>query len=266
MDRILTKDHVILEEDLNKYLEDIQNKQDIISDLETIRQGAAKGATSIQDISHLATKEQINSINQVSWSILEDTFIDYEYVDLGLPSGTLWASCNVGATSPEEYGDYFAWGETTTKSDYRSSNSVTYGLSISELESRGITDTDGNLTATYDAATANWGDNWRMPTLYEMKELGDICTWEWVTVDGVNGSKVTGPNGNSIFLPAAGYYNGTKLGDTERRGTYWSATVFVNNSNITYGHLGYFYSENHKLYVDSFYYGYPIRPVININN
>ena len=177
-------------------------------------------------------------------------------VDLGL--SVYWASCNVGAESPEEYGDYFAWGETTTKSDYSSSISVTYGLSIEELKSRGIIGSDGNLTAEYDAATANWGDNWRMPTLAEMEELIDNCTWEWTTQNGVYGRKVTGPNGNSIFLPAAGYRVSTSLKDAGSYGYYWSATPSNYSSDARY------------LYFDSGYYdwnfydrneGHTVRPV-----
>ncbi|MBQ4621338.1 MAG: hypothetical protein IJB28_01640, partial [Bacteroidaceae bacterium] len=122
----------------------------------------------------------------------------HETVDLGLPSGLRWATCNVGASSPEEYGDYFAWGETTTKSSYTSSNSTTYNLSVPTLQSRGIIGSDGNLTAAYDVATANWGGSWRMPTLDEMEELLNKCTWTWTTQNGVKGRKVTGPNGNSI--------------------------------------------------------------------
>ena len=148
----------------------------------------------------------------------------FQAVDLGLPSGLLWASCNVGAESPEEYGDYFAWGETTTKSNYTGSNSVTYGLSISELESRGIIDAAGNLTAAYDAATANWGEDWRMPTLDEMKELINECKWESTSVNGVNGRLFTGPNGNSIFLPAAGCRYNESLNEAGYYGDYWSAT------------------------------------------
>ena len=90
-------------------------------------------------------------------------------VDLGL--SVKWASCNLGAESPVDYGSYFPWGETTTKSDYSESSNTTYGLSISELESRGIIDSDNNLTASYDAAMANWGNDWRMPTQDEVKEL-----------------------------------------------------------------------------------------------
>ena len=177
-------------------------------------------------------------------------------VDLGL--SVKWASCNVGAESPEEYGDYFAWGETTTKSDYSSSTSVTYGLSISELESRGIIGADGNLTAAYDAATANWGGNWRMPTLDEMKELLDECTWEWTTMNGVYGRKVTGPNGNSIFLPAAGYRYGTSLYYAGSYGYYWSATP-LGTGNNAYGL--YFNSDYYDWRSIGRYYGQAVRPV-----
>jgi hypothetical protein len=148
----------------------------------------------------------------------------HEYVDLGLPSGLKWATCNVGANSPEEYGDYYAWGETSTKSDYSSSNCPTYGLSYSELQSQGYIDSEGNLTAQYDAATANWGGSWRMPTYDELKELRDNCTWRWTTQNGVKGYKVEGPNGNSIFLPAAGYRDGSSLYRAGSRGDYWSST------------------------------------------
>jgi hypothetical protein len=185
---------------INKKLIHFKNKQKF-EELANNDQILDTSIVFIQDSKEISTHGTL--YKTVNWSIL-DPFNGHEYVDLGLPSGTLWASCNVGATSPEEYGDYFAWGETSTKSDYTISNSITSGLSISELESRGIIDASGNLTAAYDAATANWGDKWRMPTLDEIKELVNQCTWEWTTQNGVNGCKVVGPNSNSIFLPAAG--------------------------------------------------------------
>ena len=182
---------------------------------------------------------------------------EIQAVDLGL--SVKWASCNVGASSPEEYGDYFAWGETTTKSSYTESNSVvTYGLSISELESRSIIDADGNLTAAYDAATANWGDNWRMPTRDEMKELIDNCTWKWTTQNGVNGYKVTGPNGNSIFLPAAGCRLNTSLYDAGSYGYYWSATSY---SLSDYAYFLNFGSVDYDCYCNSRDYSQVVRPV-----
>lgn len=177
-------------------------------------------------------------------------------VDLGL--SVYWASCNVGADSPEEYGDYFAWGETKPKSSYSSDNSVTYGLSISTLESRGIIDANGNLTAEYDAATANWSSAWRMPTLTEMKELYNNCTWEWTTQNGVYGRKVTGPNGNSIFLPAAGYRDSASLNFAGSDGRCWSATPGSGSDDACYL---YFYSDNYYWYYNGRYYGHTVRPV-----
>ena len=178
-------------------------------------------------------------------------------VDLGL--SVYWASCNVGAESPEEYGDYFAWGETTTKSSYTEKNNVTYGLSISELESRGIIDADGNLTAAYDAATANWGNDWRMPTLDEIKELISQCTWVWTTQNGVKGRKVTGPNGNSIFLPAAGCRGNTSLISAGSLGYYWSASPY---SDSYYAYYLNFRSDYYdwNYYVNR-YNGQAVRPV-----
>ena len=141
----------------------------------------------------------------------------HEYVDLGL--SVKWATCNVGANSPEEFGQYFAWGETTTKAEYTADNSTTYGKTMNDIS--------GN--AQYDAATANWGGNWRMPTSDELYELIDNCTWKWTTQNGVNVYKVTGPNGNSIFLPAAGYRYGASLDNAGNYGDYWSSSP---NNNI----------------------------------
>ena len=116
----------------------------------------------------------------------------HEYVDLGLPSGLKWATCNVGAIKPEEYGDYFAWGEIKPKQRYDDDN-YTYKSNPETLP----------LSA--DAANVNWGGKWRMPTKAEQDELRNYCTWEWTTLNGEKGYKVISKkNGNSIFLPAAG--------------------------------------------------------------
>ncbi len=159
----------------------------------------------------------------------------HEFVDLGLPSGLKWATCNVGASSPEDYGDYFAWGETSPKAEYTEENSVTYGLSISELQTQGYIDNEGNLTSSYDAATVNWGGSWRMPTREQMLELVEHCEWEWTQVNGVDGAKVTGPNGNSIFLPAAGDRYGSSLYYAGEYGFCWNSTPDESNSNSAYG-------------------------------
>ena len=187
------------------------------------------------------------------------TLNGHDWVDLGLPSGLKWATCNVGASSPEEYGDYFAWGETTTKSSYTESNSTTWDLSTSKLKSRGIIGYDGNLTAAYDAATTNWGSKWRMPTLDEIKELNEECTWTWTTQSGVKGYKVTGPNGKSIFLPTAGFRSGSGLYGRGSLGDFWSATLGENDGGGAYDL--YFLDGWHSWSYNRRYYGQSVRPV-----
>lgn len=146
---------------------------------------------------------------------------NHEWIDLGL--SVKWATCNVGANSPEEYGNYYAWGEIETKDKYLESNSLTYGLRMSELESLGYIDRKGNLTTSYDVATTNWGEGWRMPTYYEIRELYDECDMTWTILNGITGCYFTGPSGKSIFLPAAGCFDSGSYG-VGRRGYYWSAT------------------------------------------
>ena len=184
----------------------------------------------------------------------------HKYVDLGLPSGLKWATCNVGADFLEDYGDYFAWGETTTKAGYTEENSLTSRLTISELQSQGIIDGDHNLTPSYDAARANWGGSWRMPTEAEQRELIYNCTLEWTTQNGVNGCKVTGPNGNSIFLPTAGYRYGSSLINAGEYGYYWSSTPYESNSNSAY-YLEFSSSSYHYVGWYGRYYGRSVRPV-----
>lgn len=137
----------------------------------------------------------------------------HEWVDLGLPSGVKWATCNVGASLPGEYGDYYAWGETETKDSYDSYNCSTMYVPMDDIS--------GN--PQYDVARKEWGDSWRMPTYEEQEELLNNCSWELTTENGFNGYKVTGPNGNSIFLPAAGYRYGTTLNFDGYYGGYWSS-------------------------------------------
>lgn len=153
-----------------------------------------------------------------------------EAVDLGLPSGTLWATCNVGASSPEEYGGYYAWGETEEKEDY---DLDTYKYYLGDLDGDGdnfdsneYVDIGSNISDTqYDVAHMKWGGSWRMPTRDEIKELVNHCTWKWTTYNNINGQLVTGPNSNSIFLPAAGYRDGTDSYGSGSGG-YWSATSY----------------------------------------
>ncbi len=167
---------------------------------------------------------------------------DHAYVDLGLPSGLLWATCNVGADSPEDYGDYFAWGETETKSTYNwstykwcNNSDWPYDFTKYNTESDyGTVDNKTVLEMSDDAAHVNWGGGWRMPTKAEMQELKDNCPSEWTTQNGVNGRKFTGPNGESIFLPAAGYYSGGSLNDAGSDGCYWSSSLGTGSPYYAY--------------------------------
>ncbi len=157
-----------------------------------------------------------------------------DYVDLGLPSGTLWATMNVGASSPEEYGDYFAWGETAPKDNYNwstykwcndSYTSMTKYCTNSSYGADGFTDGKTELDPEDDAAYVNWGISWRMPTHEQQQELVEECTWTWTQQNGVNGHLVTGPNGNTIFLPAAGYRWDESLNGAGSDGYYWSRAL-----------------------------------------
>ena len=185
---------------------------------------------------------------------------EHEAVDLGL--SVKWATCNVGASSPEEYGGYYAWGETEEKSDY---DEDTYKY-CSDKDGDGYwgwdeyTNIGSNISGTsYDVAHVKWGGGWRMPTLDEIIELCNECSWEWTTVNGVNGQKVTGPNGNSIFLPAAGNRYGTELIGRGSNGDYWCGTLSEHVIKYTYTlGLGNGYRDR---YVSNRYTGTPVRPV-----
>lgn len=149
-----------------------------------------------------------------------------------MPSGAKWATCNVGASSPEEYGAYFAWGETSPRNNYDDNNSLTLGKSISDLNLQGITDSCGNLTMSHDVAHSKWGGVWRMPTKAECQELVDKCKWSWVMLGGHKGYKVTGPNGRSIFLPSAGRYWGTSVREDGEYASYWSCSSYPDDTNL----------------------------------
>ena len=153
----------------------------------------------------------------------------HEYVDLGL--SVKWATCNVGATAAEGYGDYYAWGETVTKRNYVWSN---YKWCEGDFNTQtkycmdsyyGTVDNKKTLSASDDVARVKWGGNWRMPTRAEQDELRNKCKWTWTTKNGVNGYKVVGPNGNSIFLPAAGYHDEEKVLALGEGGWYWSSSL-----------------------------------------
>ena len=180
----------------------------------------------------------------------------HKYVDLGLPSGLKWATCNVGATTPEEYGDYFAWGEVESKATYNWDTYKYYGGS-------NVTKYTGNdktvLDPEDDAATANWGGAWRMPTKEEQDELRENCTWTWTSQNDVYGYEVTGTNGNSIFLPAAGYMGGSSLIYAGSYGGYWSSSL--NTDGPDYAFYVFFYSGFVGWGSSIRYDGRSVRPV-----
>ena len=181
-----------------------------------------------------------------------DTIVDtggslngHDYVDLGLPSGTVWATCNVGADTPEGYGDYFAWGETMPKElyDWKSYKYGNFVYERYELNKyctdscwgfHGFVDNLSLLEPIDDAATANWGAEWRTPTIEDWEEMFQNTTYVWTTQNGVNGWRFTALNGNSIFLPTAGYwwdgvFNGVDLG------IYWSVSLNTEYPNRAWG-------------------------------
>ena len=160
---------------------------------------------------------------------------EHEWVDLGLPSGTLWATCNVGASSPEELGSYFAWGETATKdfydwSTYKWCNNnymkMTKYCTVSNYGNDGFVDNKTELDFEDDAAYVNWGPSWRIPSYEQFEELCTSCTSLWTQHNGVNGLMFTGPNGNNLFLPATGMLWGKGLGGVGADGYYWSRTLY----------------------------------------
>lgn len=147
------------------------------------------------------------------------------YVDLGLPSGLKWATMNVGASSPEENGNYYGWSETTIKSEYLPEDNIAFDKDKESLCSLGVIDDAGILTISYDAAHANWGGSWRMPTDEDFEELKAKCRWIYIFLNDSPGWKVVGPNGNSIFFPTAGIQYGTDTRKDGDLGYYWCATV-----------------------------------------
>ena len=194
----------------------------------------------------------------------------HEWIDLGLPSGTLWATCNVGANSSEEYGDYFSWGETEPKASYDTSNykfnrgsgKMTKYCTISSFGSNGMTDDLTELEPEDDAATANWGNDWQMPSKAQIEELLDpaFTTTEWTCVNDFNCKKIISKkNGNWIFLPAGGFIEGTSRYREGLFGSCWSRSLYENSPNdaydwaITYNDI--FWGRDRR------YMGEMVRPV-----
>ena len=191
-----------------------------------------------QSINKSTTKKQDNtSVNsKPSVSTGNGTSDGHVWVDLGL--SVKWATCNIGATKPEDYGEYYAWGETNAKSDFKwtnythsvsSSKNLTKYCNKSNYGDNKFTDHRTKLENSDDVATQRWGSSWRMPTDGEIQELIDNCTWTWTTLNHVQGYVVTsnksGYTYRSIFLPAAGYRSGTNLFLIKTNGRYWTSTL-----------------------------------------
>ena len=207
----------------------------------------------------------------------------HEAVDLGLTSGVKWATCNVGASAPEEYGDYFAWGETepyyssqdplTWKDGKTGYNWASYKYELGtgwqgpfskyvteNSDNIGNVDNNTELDPEDDAAAVNWGGSWRMPTIEEWQELLDECTWTWTTQNGVSGRLVTSnTNGNSIFLPAAGDRTLTYLDNAGSLGVYWSSSLNTDYPRYAYDVI----FDSYDVYRDygGRYNGLSVRPV-----
>lgn len=174
-------------------------------------------------------RKEVDSLKGILSILAVDTssYI-HEYVDLGLPSGTLWATCNVGAKKPADFGYYICWGETDKKSNYAQNSGKWHGKSAPSLRASGVIDQYLNLTPQYDAATVLWGEEWRTPTGEEVEELLRYCKNEWIPEDGkygVCGIKFTSnTNNNSIFMPCAGMMSNNALTQNGTRGYYMTAT------------------------------------------
>ena len=178
-------------------------------------------------------------------------------IDLGLPSGTKWACCNEGADKPETYGSYYAWGETekkkvydkSTYKFYQNGNYVNIGSDISGTE--------------HDVAHVKWGGNWCMPTQDNINELVDNCTSEWTTLNGVKGRKfISKNNGNSIFLPAAGYRFDTGFYGVSYYGYYWSSTQDSSSEYYASNYLILGSGDTHWSDKRCCYHGRSVRPVV----
>ncbi len=220
---------------------------------------------------------KLQAENENQHSVNDETCIDtapnlingYEYVDLGLPSGLKWATCNVGASTPEEYGDYYAWGEVETKNDYSEKTYVhcrKRGVLGSLLNGAYKYDFLGTdiCTTKYDVARAKWRGSWRLPKKKEFRELIYYCEWKWITRNGINGYEVKSKkNGNSIFLPAAGRLYGTLSYAQGSYGYYWSATPYESDTSSAYGL--YFDGRGRNIPSDYRYCGLSVRPVFKNN-
>lgn len=203
-------------------------------------------------------------------SFTTDNDPGHDFVDLGLPSGNLWATCNVGADNPEDFGNYFAWGEIVPKEIYTWSTykwskgnegkQLTKYCVQSDLGYNGFTDNLFELQPEDDVATVSWGREWRIPSVYDWKELADYTTKEWITQNGVLGVLFTAHNGNTLFVPETGYYNETgwyQHYDFQHYIDCWTRTVYPNYSGVAHSST----LSGGATTTRERYYGLTIRPV-----
>ncbi len=231
--------------------------------------GSNSNKTRTQENSSSRTSASTQQASSSRTQTTTGTHGGHEWVDLGLPSGTKWATTNVGASSLSDYGNYYAWGETSTKSSYDWSNLRywTTGDSYDNVKfSKYVTDSkygnvDGKkeLDLSDDAAYVNWGSGWRMPSKAQQDELREKCTWTWTSMGDHNGYKVVGPNGSSLFLPAAGWRSGSSSSNVGSYGYYWSRTLTTGYGGSAY--WLYFRSGGTYASYGGRYYGYPVRAV-----
>lgn len=192
----------------------------------------------------------------------EKTVVQTEYkaVDLGL--SVKWATCNLGANTPYEIGDYFAWGETESKNEYTWDTYKHAHSLIDSITKYNPSDKKIHLEESDDAAYFCWGDKWRMPTASEINELLNECSLEWVSVNGIDGAKITGKNGNSIFMPVSGVKGDDGIGYSDM-GWYWSNTLYNDEENAETNAMLLIFGENGANCIPTVRYGgQPIRPVL----
>ena len=243
-----------------------------VSDVTTLIDCILKGNTLAGADCNMDGRVNVSDVTSLIDFVLKGKWpeVPHEWVDLGLPSGTLWATCNIGADSPEDCGDYFAWGETEPKEVYSWTNykwcngtydTMTKYCSNSDYGANGFVDNKKELDPEDDAAYVNWGSSWRMPTMAQLQELVENCTWQWTTRNGVEGQLAKGPNGKTLFLPAARYRYDSSLSDEEISGDYWSREGGYGTSYLAYDL--YFMSAG-DVYWDDFISrrdGLTVRPV-----
>ena len=238
-----------------KYIKKFENH----TQYETYMEG---GSVVLPNVSHCAQE------NEVHYNPYVDPYNGHEYVDLGLPSGTKWATMNVGATSETDYGLYFAWGETQGYA-----NASTKAFSWSDYK---WTEDDGSTMTKYnatdgktvldledDAVAANWGGSWKMPTEAQFQELLNTanCTNAWTTVNGVNGYLFTSVrNGKTLFIPAAGGADYGSMKNVGNIGFVWSSSI--NGSDVKDGRCLYFSSGNVRVSRNSRCGGLSVRGVV----